>query len=90
MSARSYESVASIYKFCCIESVPMSACVEYLQLHHLYVQSLQHWGETTLVQKRYEVELAQKQRDLAFAQLSLHREQCRQCENGTKKNSHIC
>jgi hypothetical protein len=68
----------------------MSACVEYLRLHHLYVQSLRHWGETTLAPERKEIELAQKQRDLAFAQLSRHREVCRQCENGTKKLSQLC
>jgi hypothetical protein len=57
----------------------MSNCLEYLNLHQTYVEALGRWSAASLIKDDRECNVAEKERDLGFRNLSLHTETCSQC-----------
>jgi hypothetical protein len=65
----------------------MSNCLEYLDLHHSYIQTLRRWSEAALINDELECRAAEQDRDIAFRRVSRHRESCPQCEMEAIKGS---
>jgi hypothetical protein len=65
----------------------MSNCIEYLDLHQTYVEALRRWSAASLIKDERGCQVAEKERDLGFRNVSRHRETCSQCANESDRTA---
>ena len=57
----------------------MSPCLEYLSLHHSYVEALRDWNDATVLGNKSEIVSTEVERRDAFCKLSHHKDHCPEC-----------